>query len=84
MHKFEGYIRDFLISNGSVSLEGIGVLQVVNAKAAAENTAASGVPAVEFFQNTHATTTPAFIDYTAERENRNKGLIQVGYTIFFL
>lgn len=84
MHKFEAYIRDFLLSNGSVSLEGMGVLQVVNAKNTAENAPAPGLPAVEFFQNKHATTTPGLIDYTAEKENRNKGLIQSDIQSFLI
>ncbi len=66
------YIRDFLFNNGSVSLEGIGVLK----------TGGSSTSPVEFFYDKRALTTPELIPFISEKAGKNNVLVSSGIDAF--
>lgn len=65
MIQYDVYIREFLISTGSVSLEGIGILKTSGAQ-------------IEFEENKRAATTPELITFISEKENKSFVLIESG------
>jgi hypothetical protein len=66
------FIRDFLFNNGSVSLEGIGVLK----------TGGSSTSPVQFFYDKRALTSRELITFISERAGKNNVLVSSGIDAF--
>lgn len=75
MYRFDNYIKDFLYSNRSISLEGIGAFALATEVEEGSNAGMQTVNGVSFQQNKRAVTTEAFVPYVAEKEGKNKLLV---------
>ena len=69
MHKYDFYIQDYLLSEGTLSAENIGEFQVVKKQEG------NGAATVSFTYNKHAGTTQELVAYIAGKEHKSKVVI---------
>lgn len=74
MYLFEPYIKDFIFSHHSLSLEGIGILSILSDK---------GERQFNFIADTKAPLSAELIDYVAEQEHKNKSIVRSDIESFF-
>lgn len=67
-------IHDFLVEKKEISLEKIGSLHLKQSTVTTE--AGQTFPEVEFIYDKTATTTPDFVDFSAEKEGKNKAIVK--------
>lgn len=67
-------IHDFLIEKKEISLEKIGSLHLKQSTVTTEG--GQSFPEVEFNYDKTASTTPDFVDFSAEREHKNKDIVR--------